>query len=49
MINHLESGKRNPTVIVAHALAIAMGAKLEEIILSLKPPARQLRKPPADG
>jgi transcriptional regulator with XRE-family HTH domain len=35
MINHLESGKRNPTIIVLHALAGALGANLSELIKAL--------------
>ena len=34
MINHLESGKRNPTLIVVHALTTALGANLADIIRS---------------
>jgi transcriptional regulator with XRE-family HTH domain len=32
MINHLESGKRNPTLIVVHALANALGENLEKVV-----------------
>jgi len=32
MINHLESGKRNPTLIVCHALASAMETRLAELL-----------------
>ena len=32
MVNHLESGKRNPSVIVAHALATALGVNLADMM-----------------
>jgi transcriptional regulator with XRE-family HTH domain len=31
MINHLESGKRNPTLIVVHGLATALGLSVAEV------------------
>ena len=44
MINHLESGKRNPTLIVVHALATALEANLAELIKSGEGPRDKLRR-----
>jgi transcriptional regulator with XRE-family HTH domain len=35
MINHLESGIRNPTVIVVHALASALDVDLAKLIRNI--------------
>jgi len=35
MINHLESGIRNPTVIVFHALATALEIDLAKLVASV--------------
>jgi transcriptional regulator with XRE-family HTH domain len=32
MVSHTESGNRNPTLIVAHALATAMGLQMENLL-----------------
>ena len=32
MISHMESGRRNPTLIVVHALATALGVSLAELM-----------------
>ncbi len=44
MINHLESGRRNPTLIVCHALASALGLPLSGLMLNVEKAASNPRK-----
>jgi transcriptional regulator with XRE-family HTH domain len=36
MINHIESGRRNPTVIVVHALCSALGVSLSGVAAEIE-------------